>query len=255
VLYDHGGTGRPILLLHGLMGRGRTWDRCVPWLRRYGRVHTFDARFHRGRAADPAAPDPEQLVTESFVDEVATALRQITDVGPAVVIGHSMGGLHAWCLAAQHPELVAALVVEDMAPDFRGGTSQPWDAWFDSWPVEFPRESVVTAMFGPVAGQYFLDAFDRTDTGWRLHGHVKVWRAIANHWGTRDYWAQWRAVRAPALLIEGEHTITPPGQMRQMAATHPQATYLRVEDAAHLIHDEAPETYRGAVEAFLAGLV
>ena len=25
--------------------------------------------------------------------------------------------------------------------------------------------------FGPVAGQYFLEAFDRTATGWRLHGH------------------------------------------------------------------------------------
>lgn len=38
----------PIVLLHGLMGRGRTWRRQVPWLRRYGRVFTYDAAFHTG---------------------------------------------------------------------------------------------------------------------------------------------------------------------------------------------------------------
>ena len=49
--------------------------------------------------------------------------------------------------------------------------------------------------FGPVAGQYFLEAFDRTATGWRLHGHTRHWIEIAAEWGTRDYWQQWRAVR------------------------------------------------------------
>jgi pimeloyl-ACP methyl ester carboxylesterase len=258
VLHDEGGASTPesapILLLHGLMGRGSTWRRCVPWLRRHGRVYTFDAAFHRGREPELAGAEAD-IRTERFVAEAAAAVNQI-GAGPAVVIGHSMGGLHAWCLAAQHPELVRAIVVEDMAPDFKGNTTAPWDVWFDSWPEEFADAAAVRALFGEVAGKYFLESFDRTPTGWRLHGEMPVWQAIANHWGTRDYWAQWRAVQAPALLIEGERTITPPGQMAQMAAVERPAPtrYLKVAGAAHLIHDEAPEVYRGAVEAFLAEL-
>jgi hypothetical protein len=98
-----------------------------------------------------------------------------------------------------------------MAPDFVGRTTGPWEPWLHALPVEFDSAERVFAEFGPVAGQYFLEAFDRTDTGWRLHGHTASWIEIAAEWGTRDYWAQWDAVRAPALLIEAGNTVTPPG--------------------------------------------
>ncbi|MCH5645276.1 alpha/beta hydrolase [Gordonia sp. ABSL49_1] len=261
-LRDHGGplpihdasgavidTGvGPIVLLHGLMGRGRTWRRQVPWLRRYGRVFTFDAAFHTG--ADVEIPDdPAELATERFVADLAEILTWI-DLGPAVLVGHSMGALHAWCAAAAYPELVSALVVEDMAPDFRGRTTTSWTPWFESWPDRFASVDAAQEMFGPVAGRYFYEAFDDG----RLHGQIPVWAAIAEEWGGRDFWAQWSASSVPALVIEAEHTVTPPGQMRKMCAVRDRASYLRVPGAGHLVHDDAPEVYRGAVEAFLSGL-
>lgn len=251
---DWGGAGRPILLLHGLMGRGRAWAPHVDWLRDYGHVYTLDAAWHRGRklAEDP---DGQNLRTERFVTDAAAALELIGD-GPAVVIGHSMGGLHAWCLAAARPDLVAAIVVEDMAPDFQGQTTQPWDAWFDSWPVEFTDSSQVIGMFGEVAGAYFLESFDRTATGWRLHGEIVHWRDVAQHWGTRHYWDQWRAVAVPALLVEAEFSLAPPGQIQEMAdiARSAPTRHVRVAGAGHLVQADAPEAYRGAVEAFLSEL-
>lgn len=248
-LTDHGGRSNapPIVLLHGLMGRGRTWSRQVPWLRDYGRVFTVDAAFHRG-AEHVGAPGPQELCTERFVADVAEVLTGI-DRGPAVLIGHSMGGLHAWCTAAEYPELVAALVVEDMAPDFRGRTTGAWTPWFASWPERFAALEEAVEHFGPVAGRYFYEAFDDG----RLHGEIPVWAALAEEWGGRDFWAQWEAVAAPALLLEAEYTVTPPGQMAQMARRKPGTSYLRVPGAGHLIHDDAPEVFRGAVEAFLSG--
>lgn len=68
------------------------------------------------------------------------------------MIGHSMGGLHSWCLAAARPKLVEAVVVEDMAPDFRGRTTGPWEPWVHELPVEFGTEAQVYEEFGPVAG-------------------------------------------------------------------------------------------------------
>jgi pimeloyl-ACP methyl ester carboxylesterase len=244
-LTGRGGEGQPIVLVHGLMGRGSTWSRQVPWLAGFGEVYTYDAPWHRGRDVD----DPRPVSTEGFVEDLADAVSELGR--PATLIGHSMGGLHSWCLAAARPELVTALVVEDMAPDFRGRTTGPWEPWLHALPVEFGSAESVLAEFGAVAGRYFLEAFDRAETGWRLHGHPARWIEIAAEWGTRDYWAQWLRVRSPTLLVEAGDSVTPPGQMRRMAATGNRATYLHVPGAGHLVHDDAPAEYRAAVESFL----
>jgi len=246
VLEGRGGAGEPIVLVHGLMGRGTTWSRQLPWLTALGEVYTYDAPWHRGR--DVA--DPHPISTERFVDDLAEAVAALGR--PAAIVGHSMGGLHSWCLAAARPELVRALVVEDMAPDFMGRTTGPWEPWLRALPVEFASEQQVLDEFGPVAGRYFVEAFDRTETGWRLHGWTERWIEIAAQWGLRDYWRQWRAVRVPTLLIEAGNSVTPAGQMERMHATASRSTYLRVPGAGHLVHDDAPREYRSAVEPFLA---
>ncbi|MBB2770613.1 MULTISPECIES: alpha/beta fold hydrolase [Mycolicibacterium] len=248
LLTPRGGDGAPLVLVHGLMGRGSTWGRQLPWLTGLATVYTYDAPWHRGRDV----VDPRPISTEHFVAELGDAVARLGS--PVTLIGHSMGGLHAWCLAATRPDLVNAVVVEDMAPDFRGRTTGPWEPWLHALPVEFETEQQVFAEFGPIAGRYFLEAFDRTATGWRLHGRRRHWIDIAAEWGLRDYWEQWQQVRVPALLLEAGNSVTPPGQMRRMAETGYRTTYLRVPDAGHLIHDEQPEVYRGAVEAFLTTL-
>lgn len=224
------------------MGSARTWRRQVPWLRAHGRVYTFDAAGH-GR------PAPPRLTTEAFVEDLAHALDPVAE--PMVVIGHSMGALHAWCLAAAYPEKVSALVLEDMAPDFRGRTARDWAAMISEWPQPFESRAAMLEYFGPVAGQYFLDAFEERADGWYLHGDVETFRDISEEWGGRDFWEQWAQIRVPALLIEGEFTITPEGQMRAMAGEHDDARYVRIRGAGHLVHDDQPERYRAAVEEFL----
>nr|WP_296772898.1 alpha/beta hydrolase [Rhodococcus sp. (in: high G+C Gram-positive bacteria)] len=244
MLRDEGGDGTPILLLHGLMGSARTWRRQVPWLREFGHVYTYDAPGH-GR------PPPASLTTEAFVEDLT---RHAETIGTSTVVGHSMGSLHGWCLAAARPDLVDALVVEDIAPDFRGRTADDWAAMIRAWPQPFATEDEMVTFFGPVAGQYFADSFVRGDDGFLLHGDVSTFEAISAEWGTRHFWDEWERVEAPSLLIEGEFGITPVGQMAEMHARNRKSTYVRVPGAAHLVHDEQPEQYRAAVSEFLAPL-
>lgn len=244
MLYDEGGTGDPILLLHGLMGSARTWRRQVPWLREFGHVHTYDAPGH-GR------PPPASLTTEAFVDDVT---EHVEKLGRVVVIGHSMGSLHGWCLAAARPDLVSGLVVEDISPDFRGRTADDWAAMIRRWPRPFVSEADVRSYFGEVAGQYFLDSFDRREDGWYLHGDVSTFEAISAEWGTRHFWNEWDAIEVPTLLIEGESGITPSGQMAEMHARKPASDHVVVPGAAHLVHDEQPVRYRELVSGFLSRL-
>jgi pimeloyl-ACP methyl ester carboxylesterase len=250
-LQDWGGEGPPILLLHGLMGRGRTWRAQVPWLRRYGRVFTFDAAFHQG--AEPTAPSPSdaEIGTARFVADVAELLTFI-DLGPAVLIGHSMGGLHAWCTAADYPELVRGLVVEDMSPEFTGQSTDTWAPWFASWPERFASVERCVEMFGPVAGRYFYTAFDDGC----LHGELRTFERIAAQWGVHTAWAEWERVQAPTLLIEAQYTVVPSGVGDRMRRRFrgPDLTRAVFDGAGHLVHDDAPDRFRGAVEAFLSAL-
>lgn len=246
MLHDLGGEGPPVLLLHGLMGRSGTWAPVGEWLARHRHVWAWDAAGHRG-VAEPGL-GVSDWTTERFVDELAPVLAEL---GPSVLWGHSMGGLHAWCLAARHPELVGGLVVEDMAVDLRGRTAAGWSERTAAWPAVFADDDAVRAEFGPVAGEYFLQAF----TGGRaLHGDRAAWVSIAEHWGARDHWPQWEAVRAPVLLLEGEHGVLPAGQGEAMTLRGHDVRRLVVPAAGHLVHAQAPDLVRGAVEAFLDGL-
>lgn len=109
VYYDSAGghPGEPpLLLLHGATLRAEDWENIFPRLATRYRVIAYDTRGHgkSARAASYALPD--------LADDAAHVLREIAKV-PAIVIGHSIGGATALVLAARHPELVKALVLED----------------------------------------------------------------------------------------------------------------------------------------------
>src|SRR5262245_1283632 len=204
---DFGGHGPGILLLHGLMGRATTCWPVAQWLPGYGRVVGLDARGH-GRSPHRGGG----WRTEDFVDDAAAVL---ADLGPSIVIGHSMGGLHAWCLAATHPDLVTAVVVEDIAPDQRGRTVDPWKPHFAAWPVPFRSLAHVRAYFGPL-GDYFVECVTERADGYHLVADLEDLYEIANEWGRRDYWPFVERVRCPMLAIEAEHSAMPPGQMAEL---------------------------------------
>lgn len=242
---EFGGTGVPIVLLHGLMGRARTWWSAAQWLTSYGHVVGLDARAH-GRS-----PHRGPATTEQFTDDVAALIGEL-DEGPAIVIGHSMGGLHAWVTAARYPDLVRAVVVEDMAADQRGGTVEAWREHFDAWPVPFQSLAHVREFLAPY-GNYFAECVEERADGYHLIADMDVLRVIAQEWGDRDYWSFVDAVRCPLLVVEAGVSVMPPGQQAALAARVPGGgTHVLVEGAGHVVHEDAPEEFRGAVEAFLS---
>ncbi|WP_031467970.1 alpha/beta fold hydrolase [Sciscionella sediminilitoris] len=243
-LVDFGGSGRPIVLTHALMGRARTWWRTARWLRSYGHVYGVDARGH-GRN-----PKPGPFTTEVFVADLAEV---VAELGQATLIGHSMGGLHALGLAASRPELVRGVVVEDMAVDQRGRTVEEWRPLFRTWPEVFESIAHVREFFAG-AGGYFSECVEECAGGYRMIAELEDAMRIAAEWGREQYWSFVTGTRAPVLYLEAEYTLMPAGQMAEMAAKAPDAEHVLVPGAAHLAHEDAPEFYRGAVEAFLSRL-
>ena len=115
-------------MLHGHFGNGRTFERLADSLAPDWRVVAPDQRGH-GRS-DPA-PDYDR---EGYVADAAHVIEAL-DLAPAVVLGHSLGGVNAYQLAAHRPELVRAVIVED-AP-----AQLPERPDFEAWPA-LPQRSV-----------------------------------------------------------------------------------------------------------------
>lgn len=104
---DFGGPGEPLLALHAHFMEGRTFARLARELAPRWRVIALD---QRGHGDSDRAPEYSR---EGYVADAAAVLDHLMP-GPAVVLGHSLGGVNAFQLAARRPELVRAVVVEDI---------------------------------------------------------------------------------------------------------------------------------------------
>src|SRR5690242_7458182 len=117
---DHGGSGLPVVLVHGLGGSHLDWLNVAGPLGRHGRVLALDlVGFGRtppeGRSADVWA---QRDLLVRFVREVAGS--------PAVLVGNSMGGLLTVMAAAEYPDDVAGAVLVDPAvPPIEGEQVDP----------------------------------------------------------------------------------------------------------------------------------
>jgi pimeloyl-ACP methyl ester carboxylesterase len=109
-LEDDGDPGNPpVLLLHGITQSTATWSWLVPHLAADYRVVRLDFRGHGKSDRSPGE--------YSFTHYLDDAVRICEDVleGPAVVVGHSLGGATAAALAQARPDLVRGVVLEDPA--------------------------------------------------------------------------------------------------------------------------------------------
>lgn len=105
--YRETGTGRPLLVIHGSGANADLSEEAVRSLSEHHRVITYDRRGHSRSGSQPA-PLGGYLKRQA---NDAAALLQALDAAPAIVVGWSMGGVIALCLALEHPALVSRLVV------------------------------------------------------------------------------------------------------------------------------------------------
>ena len=103
--YEVGGSGAPLLLLHGLGGALSNWVALAPALALRHRVLAVDLPGHGRSDPLPAAPN-----LDAFAERVAL-LAEREEMLPAAIVGHSAGGLIALRLAARRPEAVTAIVL------------------------------------------------------------------------------------------------------------------------------------------------
>lgn len=105
------GSGKPLLVLHGVFGMSDNWNTFGKYFADYFEVHLIDLRNH-GRSFHA-----DDFNYELMVEDVYHYLQhhKLSDV---CLLGHSMGGKVALFFAQKYPHLLAKLLVVDIAPKY-----------------------------------------------------------------------------------------------------------------------------------------
>src|SRR5262245_15306844 len=171
-------AGPPLLLLHGGSARWQAWEPLIPDLADRWQLLAPDLRGHgkSGRV-------PRHYSVQDYADDIA-ALLQDRASEPAILFGHSLGGIVALMVAAQHPDRVRAVVVGDSPL-----TSATWQALLlrdrnglKTWRAlsggQAPFEDIVEALKNaPVVSSPHQPATARMRDVWGEEAPVFPWLA------------------------------------------------------------------------------
>ena len=109
LFYRKYGTGKPLVILHGLFGSGDNWMTQARMLGEHFAVYAVDLRNHG------SSPHADKFSYAEMAEDVRLFLTE--KVGePAILIGHSMGGKVAMKVAGMYPDLITRLIVVDIVP-------------------------------------------------------------------------------------------------------------------------------------------
>lgn len=246
------GTGRPLVLLHGITDSAACWSRIMGELEGEFDVVALDARGH-GRSARWS---PE-MTPAQMADDAAAVIRELVDE-PVVVWGHSMGAATATLLAARHPELVAAVVLED--PPY---TTSPVDDTHQIVQlVTGIGQMLAMVREAPEAerlavAQAMNPAWDDADLpGW-VESKLEFDESVLTGRGAidRDWRTPMASVSAPVLLVVGDPTrggAVDEDTANALVSAHSD-TEVRRFPVGHNVHREAYEDVLAAVRGFVAG--
>jgi pimeloyl-ACP methyl ester carboxylesterase len=243
------GTGRPIVLSHGVTLTMRTWALQVEPLVAAGfRVIAFD---HRGHGASRLGSAGHSV--ENLGDDVLTVLEGL-DLHDAVFVGHSMGGIAVQSFLARHADVardrMRGIVLLSTIPAAPGGsqslkikktfelltrrspdTTRLWAA---------PNVGLMMARFGfgkdPKPSQVELVRQMMRDCSHETRTH-----AARNLVGF-DLIAELAKIEVPTLIICGTaDLITPPFHSRRMARGIPGSRLELLDGGGHMLMLERSE--------------
>ncbi len=248
---DSGGTGMPVLFIHGLMLPGTSWHAQVDRFRATHRVITYDLR-----GQGQSEKTPHGLDLDTLAQDAATLIGQL-GLDRVHVVAFSMGTFIAMRLAARRPDLVRSLTLIGPSADAEERANLPRYKAL----IAFVRLFGPSLAAGPLMKILFGDTFladpaaRATRDHWRgvLRGLPRTLsRAAAASAGRQAIRDLLPAITAPTLIVSGteDRPISPERAFR----VHQGITgsrFVPVAETGHAVMIERPDAFNALLAGFL----
>ena len=244
------GTGTPVLILHGLFGRKRNWQAIQKRLADDARIVTADMRNHGD------SPWSDEMTYEAMAQDIR-ALIESLDAGPALVVGHSMGGKAAMTLALEEPDAVRGLMVVDIAPVPYSHDYGPYIEAMRKVPVEdLERRNQAEPYLEDEIPDAAVRAFLLQNLGFaddRLTWQVNLNAIEAGMPAILDFPdGVGDPYDGPTMFLSGGNSdYVSEAHMGAIEALVPNAERRIVEGAGHWVHAEKPAEVIAAISDFI----
>ncbi len=250
------------LLIHGWSSSWYAMSPLLPLLRKRFRCLAVDLP---GYGESP--PGPERATIAGYAELLAGLIRDVTD-RPALLVGHSMGGMISLTLTLRHPDLVERMVL--LAPTISGQLSlfinlfvSPVTIlerfWVAGWLASLLEPQMVgitdrlmrPASFAAHSGVSEKD-YHRLRADVRRPGQGRVRAECFRAMREGDLRGQLGPIEAPSLVIWGmEDNTVPLRDASALADEWPAADLRIIPQASHWPQFETPEITLRYITGFL----
>lgn len=244
------GTGQPVIVLHGLFGRRRNWQGIQKRLAEKAFIITADLRNHGD------SPWADDMTYPAMAEDLVKLIDDL-HAGPALVVGHSMGGKAAMTLALNAPEAISGLMVVDIAPVAYGHQYAPYIDAMRSVPLaELTRRSqaedyLENGITDPGIRAFLLQNLGQDEAGlkWQVnldaieHGMADILSFPGLNGDPYE---------GPTVFLSGGKSDYVQDAYRPaIEGLFPMASYQVVDNAGHWVHAERPDEVIAAIAAFI----
>lgn len=260
--YLTGGTGPPLVLLHGVGDNALDWQWVIPELASTHCVYAPDLPGSGG-SAKPAT-DYSPAYFARFVAEFLDAL----GVSRTAVVGNSLGGLVGLHLALSHPERVTALCLvasAGLGPEasfaLRSLNLPGYGRLTVSWGKRRPgaaqraagRAGLIFARLRRVSREWLKEQYRLAKLPGFLEAQLAATRSQVGLRGQREILLdRLPHLRLPTLIVWGTRDRVLPHSQAQAAVARLPESYLElIPDCGHLPQVEHPERFVAILGKFL----
>ncbi len=249
--YESRGSGRPLIILHGLFGSLDNWRTMSRRFSDRFQVFTVDMRNH---GSSPHSAEFNCALMAADLGE----FMQGRAIPQAHILGHSMGGRVAMQFAVEHPEHVDKLIVVDIAPRAYPPLHDDIFQVLSSIRLErFASRNEVRAEMEKGIGdrsvsEFLLKNLVVSETGelqWKMN-----LASLGTHYHEIISAPRWTGeFDRPALFIRGGNSdYIRPEDKGIISESFPRAEIATVPGAGHWVHAQSPDAFEKLVRDFLS---
>jgi pimeloyl-ACP methyl ester carboxylesterase len=253
---DWGGSGTPILFLHGGGLTAHTWDCVAAMLRDRFRCVALDQRGHGDSEWSPVV----DYRVASHVGDIEGFIDSMRLEHP-ILVGQSMGGLNSIAYAIRHSDKMRAMVIVDVAPEISApGADRIRD--FASTPeLDSPDAFLERAVkFNPIRNPAVLRRslyynLRETPAGKWTFKHDQRRRsddAMKSFQAERVSLAsQVSNIKCPTLIVRGALSdVLTDESAEKFARSLPNGRWVRIEKSGHNVQGDNPRALLDAMTTF-----